>query len=234
MKKEDFEIISNTLTDRINACKKHLTIFETKTDLEDLSIKQLKELIAFSKEEYAHQSHILTIDLYHLLGMANLTVCQTSKIVKLVKDYTYYRPLLNRLGKTAVDLNQLPDITDWKSDCYIATHFNHLTFQGTEGALHESNISVNNLPYTYFNKTTGELKYNPSRATQLAEFLIKNTKLFSTFKTTVLAAKLTRTGSYGYYNFLVNDSEGVGYLTPGDTPQITQTLLSQMTIPQIL
>lgn len=247
MNNKDFNLVCNKFYERIENCKNHFSILEDINDLEDLSLKKLKELISFSKEEYTDQSHILMIDLYHILGMGNLTVTQTSTLIKLMKEYASYRPILNKLGKSELNLNDLPDIKNYEKTCCILTRFDKLKLGYADGvemkeslkedttfSEHTVKVSKNKLPYTYFNKQTGEIRYNREDAKELANFLIKNAKLFSDFKPSSLESKLMETGSYGFYNFFVGEKDGIGYLSTKDETTSLECLLNKMNIPEKL
>lgn len=246
MNEKDFNLICNKLKERIETCRSQFSEITPFTNLEDLSLKKIKEVISFSQKEYIDQSHILMVDLYHILGMGNLSVTQNSTLIKLIKEYSSYRPILNKLGKKEIDLNNLPDIKNYEKTYFILTRFNELRLGSEEGIeLDEfSNTTysnenkqttiTNSLPYTYFNKKTGEIRYNKTEVKKLASFLVQKTALFSGFKQTSLESKLLETGSYGFYNFFVGETEGIGYLSCKDDTTSIDCLLKKMSIPEKL
>lgn len=91
MNKETFEIIKTNLETRINACKAHLDHIQTTEDLSNISIKEFIELKSFAKKEQVDMTEIIMVDLYHVLGMGELTVSQRNVFLKLINEYMSYR-----------------------------------------------------------------------------------------------------------------------------------------------
>lgn len=110
MKKEDFETIVSTLGTHISGCASMLDKIKTKDGIEEISIKELKELLAFCKSEYEIQTKILMVDTYHILGMGNLSASQLGTFTKLLKQYASYRPDINTICKWNLDVFNLPKI----------------------------------------------------------------------------------------------------------------------------
>ena len=110
MNKSDFEIIKTNLEARIEACKQTLGLITEDNPIENLTVAQLKAAKAFVKDEYVKQSNILLIDLYHVIGMGNLSAVQRGIFNKLIAEYASYRPDLNALNKWTGNLYNLPKI----------------------------------------------------------------------------------------------------------------------------
>lgn len=99
MTKENFKIVEDSLNARINVCKKYLNSITDKNDLENLTISQIKELKAFCDDEVVRQTNILMIDLYHIIGMCDLNASQLTRLMKLIKAYSSYRPDIKAIAK---------------------------------------------------------------------------------------------------------------------------------------
>ena len=110
LKKEDFETIVSTLNTHIEGCASKLDKIKTKDGIEEISIKELKELLEFCKSEYEIQTKILMVDTYHILGMGNLSASQLGTFTKLLKQYSSYRPDINTICKWNLDVFNLPKI----------------------------------------------------------------------------------------------------------------------------
>ena len=110
LKKEDFDTIVSTLQAHTESCASKLDRIKTKDGLEEISIKELKELLAFCKSEYEIQTKILMVDTYHILGMGNLSASQLGTFTKLLKQYSSYRPDINTICKWNLDVFNLPKI----------------------------------------------------------------------------------------------------------------------------
>ncbi len=110
MKKEDFETIVSVLKTHTEGCASMLDRIKTKNGIEEISIKWLKELLAFCKSEYEIQTKILMVDTYHILGMGNLSASQLGTFTKLLKQYASYGPDINTICKWNLDVFNLPKI----------------------------------------------------------------------------------------------------------------------------
>lgn len=124
MKKELFEIIKTNLENRVKACREHLDHIQTTEDLSNISIKEFIELKSFAKKEQVDMTEIVMVDLYHILGMGELTMPQRNIFLKLINDYTAYRSDIKALSvmdnieklpklpsRSSFKLHKLGDIT---------------------------------------------------------------------------------------------------------------------------
>lgn len=110
LKKEDFDTIVSTLQAHTESCASKLDRIKTKDGIEEISVKELKELLTFCKSEYEIQTKILMVDTYHILGMGNLSASQLGTFTKLLKQYSSYRPDINTICKWNLDVFNLPKI----------------------------------------------------------------------------------------------------------------------------
>lgn len=104
-----YNCIINNLTERIENCKKHLDGILSTDDLSNLSIKDFLELKSFCKQENIDMTEICMVDLYHILGMGNLSVVQTQKFLKLLNKYTSYRSDIKCICSIS-DVESLPKL----------------------------------------------------------------------------------------------------------------------------
>jgi len=124
MKQETFNIIKTNLENRIKACKEHLDHIQTTEDLSNISIKEFVELKSFAKKEQVDMTEIVMVDLYHILGMGELTMPQRNLFLKLMNEYTSYRSDIKALSvmdnieklpklpsRSSFKLHKLGDIT---------------------------------------------------------------------------------------------------------------------------
>ena len=110
MVKEDFETIKTKLEERIEGCRQRLDKITDKESIGNLSANDLLDLKKFCDEEVDIQTRILMVDLYHVIGMGNLSAIQLSTFSKLVKDYSSYRPDIKAISKWDASLLQLPKV----------------------------------------------------------------------------------------------------------------------------
>lgn len=120
MTKENFKIVEDSLNARIDVCKKYLDGITNENDLENLTISQIKELKTFCDDEVVRQTNILMVDLYHIIGMCDLNASQLTRLMKLIKAYSSYRPDIKAIAKNdftnIYDLPKIPQSTKFK--CY--------------------------------------------------------------------------------------------------------------------
>ena len=117
MKKELFEEIIGSLEARRKLCFEHLGAIHTTDDLKELSLAKAAELKRFCIEEVEVMTKIVMVDLYHIIGMGNLSPTQMMEFTYKMKDYLSYRPRIKVLAQhlsTIEDLPTLPVTTKFK------------------------------------------------------------------------------------------------------------------------
>lgn len=107
MKTSEFKGIKTILTKYIiqsaeitNAC-----VVDNQINLDHLTIGQAKELTIKARDLQGKTDIFLTTDLYHIIGMGNLSASQAATLNKLVKGITEHRTVI----KTIAALPTLPD-----------------------------------------------------------------------------------------------------------------------------
>lgn len=100
MEKVLFNKIINDLDIRINQCSKFDNL-TSKESILNLSIKEFIDLQTFSRAEQGRMDKIVC-DLYHLIGMGNLTVRQNSTLCSRLKIYLKYRSDIKYLASVQV------------------------------------------------------------------------------------------------------------------------------------
>lgn len=117
MKKEVYEEIIGSLEARRKLCFEHLGAVHTTDDLKELSLAKAAELKRFCVEEVEVMTKICMVDLYHIIGMGNLSPTQMMEFTYKMKDYLSYRPRIKVLAQhlsTIEDLPTLPVTTKFK------------------------------------------------------------------------------------------------------------------------
>lgn len=119
MEKNTFEQIIKNYTKVADECEEFINMFGGNFDLEELKIKELKVLIEKARSLQGKTDSILHNELYHLIGMGNLTPVQTAQLCAIIKKISgarsYFKPVSTYV------LNKLPMVPD-KSDykCNVA------------------------------------------------------------------------------------------------------------------
>ena len=110
MKKEEFDLVIGALQKRLNNCEKYLGEIKTTEDLKNITIGQALELRDFCVAEVEKMTKIAMVDLYHIIGMGDLSVPQMMKFVFLIKAYLAYRPNIKSISKGFDSITELPKI----------------------------------------------------------------------------------------------------------------------------
>lgn len=104
MEKELFNRIYMDLHKRVDDCLNHLMHI---TRFDSLPISELKELKKWAEEEHDRMTTIAMVDLYHILGMGNLTAIQQTQFISQFKWYLSFRPMINTI---ITHFNSIDDI----------------------------------------------------------------------------------------------------------------------------
>ena len=110
MKKEEFDLVISALQERLDNCEKYLGEIQTTEDLKNITIGQALELKDFCVAEVEKMTKIAMVDLYHIIGMGDLSVPQMMKFIFLMKAYLAYRPNIKSISKGFDSMTNLPKI----------------------------------------------------------------------------------------------------------------------------
>ena len=110
MNKETFDKIKETLEMRIVRCRIYFDKVKTTDDLKKLTIEQAQLLQRFCREEESLMTKFVQNDLYHLIGMGDLTPPQMMKLTFLTKDWLQYRGTIKAIAMNFDKISQLPKI----------------------------------------------------------------------------------------------------------------------------
>ena len=110
MKKEEFDLVISALQERLDNCEKYLGEIKTTEDLKKITIGQALELRDFCVAEVEKMTKIAMVDLYHIIGMGDLSVPQMMKFVFMMKAYLAYRPNIKSISKGFDSITELPKI----------------------------------------------------------------------------------------------------------------------------
>ena len=110
MKKEEFDLVTGALQERLDRCEKYLGEIKTTEDLKNITIGQAVELRDFCVAEVEKMTKIAMVDLYHIIGMGDLSVPQMMKFIFLMKAYLAYRPNIKSISKGFDSITELPKI----------------------------------------------------------------------------------------------------------------------------
>jgi hypothetical protein len=110
MEKIEFQKIMTGLAKRIELCELHLGDIHTTNDLSKLTIVCAADLKSFCVTEEEMMTKIVMVDLYHIIGMGELTPPQMMKFTYAIQEYLQYRPTIKAITKWSGDIFELPKI----------------------------------------------------------------------------------------------------------------------------
>jgi hypothetical protein len=110
MDKAQFNIMMSALKARKITCMAYLDGINTTDDLSKLTLMRAAELKNFCIQEEATMTNIVMVDLYHVIGMANLTPPQMMQFTYAIQDYLQYRPTIKAIAKHLDSIASLPKI----------------------------------------------------------------------------------------------------------------------------
>lgn len=140
MEREQFNKLMTAIEVRVAKCRIYLDKIHTTDDLRRLTIAQAAEIKEFCVEEEVIMTNIAMVDLYHVIGMGDLSPIQMSQFVYSVKEYLSYRSVIKAISKNLDSIIELPKIP-------VSTKFQCLGLKGIllqcgEGTeIEESSIS---------------------------------------------------------------------------------------------
>lgn len=110
MDKQQFNNMMASLEARKAACKNYLEGINTTDDISRLTLAKAAELKNFCIQEENAMTNIVMVDLYHVIGMGDLTPPQMMKFTYSIKEYLEYRPTIKTLVKSLDSIMCLPKI----------------------------------------------------------------------------------------------------------------------------
>lgn len=130
MNKETFTRIQAFMEGRIAACHFYLDNIQTTDDLKKLTIENAQTLQRFCRQEETVMTKFVQNDLYHLIGMGDLTPPQMMKLTYLTKDWLQYRSTIKTLAMNFDKISQLPKIP--VASAYVCKAFDITLTSDTE------------------------------------------------------------------------------------------------------
>lgn len=110
MNKEIFDKIMDTLQVRINKCYLFLSEIYDTEDLGMVSLSWAADIKQFCVEEETIMTKICMVDLYHIIGMGQLSPTQMMKFTFKMQEYLSYRPTIKVLAQKLDKIGELPNI----------------------------------------------------------------------------------------------------------------------------
>lgn len=106
----DFDIMMSNLYKLIRFCEDNMAFIKSKEDLEDLPLKNVRQVVNNAKIIQSKMDSIMKNELYHVIGMANLTTMQELMFIDSIKHLLKYRSYVKSVA--TISIPTLPDIPD--------------------------------------------------------------------------------------------------------------------------
>lgn len=119
MENKTFNKIISSLDNIIEECNS--TCVHSKEELENLTINEVNLKIAKAKELQGKVDKLAQADLYHIIGMGDLTDEQTLLLCKKVKYACMFRSYIKPLASSSITLVKIPDNEMHEYDCKITS-----------------------------------------------------------------------------------------------------------------
>ena len=158
MNKETFTRIQAFMEGRIAACHFYLNNIENTQDLKALTIEQAQTLQRFCRQEETTMTKFVQNDLYHLVGMGELTPPQMMKLTYLTKDWLQYRSTVKALAMNLDKISQLPNIP--VASVYVCKTFDLTLSSDLEALDYQKSIEI---PYAISGNLIQVLKEDLSK-----------------------------------------------------------------------
>ena len=149
MKKDRFELIMSTLEGRKSLCYSYLDGIQNTADLSEITLARAAELKKFCIEEENIMTNIVMVDLYHVIGMGDLSPVQMMQFTYSIKEYLEYRPIIKAIVKNLDSIMNLPKIP--VKTQYKLQGLGGITLTKGEGPVVDDSTDVNmaaNLPFS--------------------------------------------------------------------------------------
>jgi hypothetical protein len=166
MNKEIFTKIQSRLEARISKCELIFSGIETTEDIKKLTIERAQLLQRFCREEEAVMTKFVQNDLYHLIGMGQLTPPQMAKLTYLTRDWLAFRSTVKTIAMNLDKISQLPGLPAHSS--YKLRTWDDITLSSDVSAPAEG------LPYAISGNLIQVL---PSRLSEFLQFWSQKAKV---------------------------------------------------------
>ena len=120
MKTSEFKGIKTILTKYINQSAElaEACVINDQITLDHLTIGQAKEMTVKARDLQSKTDSFLTTDLYHIIGMGNLSASQAASLNKLVKGITEHRTVIKTLAALPTLPNKVANTSTYKANTF--------------------------------------------------------------------------------------------------------------------
>ncbi len=95
-----------------------LCVVNDEITFDHLTIGQVKDLTEKARDLQSKTDMFLKDELYHIIGMGNLSASQTATLNKLVKDITVHRSVVKAVAGLPTLLTKISSVSKYKSKTF--------------------------------------------------------------------------------------------------------------------
>ena len=129
MKTSEFKGIKTILNKYISQSTSiaELCVIDDEITFDHLTIGQVKDLTEKARDLQSKTDTFLKDELYHIIGMGNLSASQTATLNKLVKDITMHRSVVKAVAGLPILPTKISSVSKYKSKTFgFALHSNNV------------------------------------------------------------------------------------------------------------
>ena len=108
MTNDTYKAITESLKAKILDCKTWLKGLDSSESYKYITICYAQNLKKWAAAELEDMTTLLMVDLYHIIGLGNMTAVQQTSFLKLLKEYMAFRPQLKRIVGHLETINDMP------------------------------------------------------------------------------------------------------------------------------
>lgn len=112
MKKDQFNKLLKSINDLIVECQK--TVFTSEDEINNTPYKIVRNRVQHSDILKSKMDKVVQSELYHVVGMSNLTASQMSTFISKIRSLLYYRPFIQYTANIPTGYTSLSKKKEYK------------------------------------------------------------------------------------------------------------------------
>jgi len=114
MNVKEFDTLMTNLNKVVKECNDIIKDFKSKESVLKWTVSEYQQKCERARKMQSETDHILHSDLYHIIGMGNLSVSQNAKFLKQVKVLGEARTKIKLLACQDIDIPEIPKTSEYK------------------------------------------------------------------------------------------------------------------------
>lgn len=110
MNKDTFDTILTSVESHTRRCQELIGDLQTVEDLKKKTLAEAQVIQSFCRRELSFMDRVCTADIYHIIGMGNLSPTQMMKFTYAIHDYLSFRSTIKTLAMNLEKISAIPTI----------------------------------------------------------------------------------------------------------------------------